>query len=382
MQTAAAAVTSTCKPVLHPAAPAIGRLSKKPAAGSGGQASTHAGSESSGSWRIPSAPLAPAPAPRSQWPPSRIPRPGMAAGLATPGPSPASQATPTSQRFELALKQLAQRALPNAPFPAADCLGSIGSSSSSTPRSRRRLSSSSSPLARVASSGALLLQQAQAAAVSELRLAQTGAREAAAECALLARASPAAWQAARDVAAVATEAASAALLDQQLARLEVLSRCLSDASSQVAEICILDAISTSRRATGSSTTCSPRRLSFHPRSSSQRSRQSTADSSAASAASPSDGSSVGMGEAATALALREPSEGVEPVAASAAAAGSPACRPPVAYQAEQAVRQGGKNARVEQCRCTSLNSAQGTQARRPHHSEVSSGQLSSAGRST
>jgi hypothetical protein len=112
-----------------------------------------------------------------------------------------------------------------------------------------------------ASSGTLLLQQAQAAA----------AREAEAECALLAQASPAAWQAAQDVAAMATEAASAALLDQQLARLEVLSRCLSDASSQVAEICILDAINTSRRASGSSTACSRRlQLSFYSRSSSQR----------------------------------------------------------------------------------------------------------------
>lgn len=95
--------------------------------------------------------------------------------------------------------------------------------------------------------------------MGSLAAAQAGARAAAEEVALLSTASPGAWAAAQAVAAV-SPASDTSLLDAQLALLDRLSRDLSDASSQIAEVCILDTLANSRRASSSMPTA--RRLSL------------------------------------------------------------------------------------------------------------------------
>ncbi|PRW21143.1 hypothetical protein C2E21_8457 [Chlorella sorokiniana] len=135
----------------------------------------------------------------------------------------------------------------------------LSSSSSSQPSSSQPASPSALPLAPRPGSASSQLHHAQAAAVSTLAAAQAGARAAAEEVALLSTASPGAWAAAQAVAA-ASPASDTSLLDAQLAQLERLSRDLSDASSQIAEVFILETLANSRRASSSTAT---RRLSLH-----------------------------------------------------------------------------------------------------------------------
>lgn len=159
--------------------------------------------------------------------------------------------------------------------------GSKSPSRGSHSRSCRRLSSSpsvrtTSPLASLqALSGAFphaqqpaapsfggQLAAARAAAASDLAAALASARQAAADHALLAQTSPRAWEAAQAAAAAATPGSSA-LLDSQLAELERLCQTLSDASSQMSELIVDEAMALSRRASSSSV----RRLSFLSRGS-------------------------------------------------------------------------------------------------------------------
>lgn len=135
----------------------------------------------------------------------------------------------------------------------------LSSSSSSQPASSQPASPSALPLAPRPGSAGSQLRQAQAAAVHTLAAAQAGARAAAEQVALLSTASAGAWAAAQEVAA-ASPASDASLLDAQLAQLERLTRDLSDASSQIAEVCILETLANSRRASSST---AARRLSLH-----------------------------------------------------------------------------------------------------------------------
>ncbi|PSC71804.1 hypothetical protein C2E20_4897 [Micractinium conductrix] len=282
----------------------------KPARAVAAQPSAAAGSDDS-SWRIAVPPPAPAAAAAAAVSSpsfaSRIPRPASTSAAASP------TAAVAPRRSQLALKQLAQRALalgssPPAPHPAhvrrpssnlgggASAARADGLAAGSPPVSPKqlrpytphwpshsrsnsephlssagschRLSSSSSspagsPLAKstaassntsssTSSAAALTpppadcLAATQAAAACALAASQAAVREAATEHMLLSRASPSAWVAAQEAAASSPAASSK--LDEQLEQLERLSHCLSEASSHVSEMCLIECMLNSRRA--------------------------------------------------------------------------------------------------------------------------------------
>lgn len=130
--------------------------------------------------------------------------------------------------------------LPKSPVAAA----APSSGASITSNNSRRGAQPASPL-----------HAARAAAAATLVQAQVAARAAAEECALLTRASPEAWEAAQAAASASDGRSGTAIdgfLDEQLSRLDALSRSLAEASGQLAEMEVDEELAASRRASSAS----------------------------------------------------------------------------------------------------------------------------------